>query len=146
MSKNLNLDHQLCFSIYAASHAFNRFYRPLLEPLGLTYPQYLVLLALWEEDKVTLKAIGERLLLDSGTLTPLVRRMEQSGLVTRVRDAVDERLVRVGLTAKGKRLRAKAEAFPTQIGKASQCSAGELAALTKLVFGLREDLDAAVAA
>ena len=146
MTKNLTLDHQLCFSIYAASHAFNRFYRPLLEPLGLTYPQYLVLLALWEEDNLPLKTIGTRLLLDSGTLTPLVRRMDEAGLVTRTRDAADERLVRVRLTAKGKRLRAKAEAFPEQIGKASHCSATELAALTRLVFGLREDLDAASAA
>src|SRR4051794_6339033 len=102
MSKNLSLDSQLCFSIYAAGHAFNRFYKPLLGPLGLTYPQYLVLLALWEEDALTLKTIGERLLLDSGTLTPLLRRMEEAGLVSRARDVEDERLVRVRLTPKGK--------------------------------------------
>lgn len=145
MSRNLKLDDQLCFSIYAAGHAFTRFYKPLLAPLGLTYPQYLVLLALWEQDGLPLKSIGEKLLLDSGTLTPLLRRMEEAGFVVRARDADDERLVRVSLTTKGKRLRSKAEAFPEQIGRASHCSAAELGTLTKLLFGLREDLDAAAA-
>src|SRR5579871_806591 len=100
MAKSLKLDDQLCFSIYAASHAFTRFYKPLLEPLGLTYPQYLVLLTLWENDRLPLKSIGERLGLDSGTLTPLLRRMEDSGLVSRARDRADERQVLVSLTAK----------------------------------------------
>ena len=143
MSKSLKLDEQLCFSIYAAGHAFNRFYKPLLDPLGLTYPQYLVLLTLWEEDGLPLRAIGGRLALDSGTLTPLLRRMETAGLVTRERDAADERLVRIHLTPKGRRLRAKAEAFPQKIGDASHCSAAELTALRKLLFALRDDLDAA---
>lgn len=143
MSKSLKLDDQLCFSVYAASHAFNRFYRPLLEPLGLTYPQYLVLLTLWEEDGLPLKAIGDRLSLDSGTLTPLLRRMEAGGLVTRVRDREDERVVRVRLTARARALRAQAESFPAQIGKAARCSAAELTALRKLLFALRDDLEAA---
>ncbi|MEO6014622.1 MAG: MarR family transcriptional regulator [Devosia sp.] len=142
---SLKLDDQLCFSIYAASHAFNRFYKPLLGPLGLTYPQYLVLLTLWEDDGLPLKAIGERLTLDSGTLTPLLRRMEQAGLVVRERDAVDERVVRIQLTARGKKLRSKAEAFPSHIRAASQCSAAELGTLRQLVFALRDDLDAAAA-
>jgi DNA-binding MarR family transcriptional regulator len=143
MSKNLKLDEQLCFSVYAASHAFNRFYKKLLGPLGLTYPQYLVLLTLWEEDGLPLKAIGDRLALDSGTLTPLLRRMEEAGLVTRLRDAADERQVRISLTAKGRRLEAKAQAFPSQIGAAASCSSAELHALKKLLFALRDDLDAA---
>jgi MarR family transcriptional regulator, organic hydroperoxide resistance regulator len=143
MSKSLRLDDQLCFSVYAAGHAFNRFYKPLLEPLGLTYPQYLVLLTLWEEDGLPLKAIGDRLALDSGTLTPLLKRMESAGLVTRQRDTHDERLVRIHLSPKGKRLRAKAEAFPERIGHAAHCSAAELTALRKLLFALRDDLDAA---
>jgi DNA-binding MarR family transcriptional regulator len=143
MSKSLRLDDQLCFSVYAAGHAFTRFYKPLLEPLGLTYPQYLVLLTLWEEDGLPLKAIGERLGLDSGTLTPLLRRMEENGLLTRERDREDERLVRIRLSGRGKRLRSKAEAFPERIGEAAQCSAAELAALRKLLFALRDDLDAA---
>jgi DNA-binding MarR family transcriptional regulator len=143
MSKSLKLDDQLCFSIYAAGHAFNRFYKPLLGPLGLTYPQYLVLLTLWEEDGLPLNAIGARLALDSGTLTPLLKRMDEAGLVTRIRDVADERLVRIRLTTKGKRLEAKAAGFPQQIGKAANCSATEMAVLRKLLFRLREDLDAA---
>jgi len=143
MAKSLRLDDQLCFSIYAASHAFTRFYKPLLEPLGLTYPQYLVLLTLWESDRLPLKAIGERLGLDSGTLTPLLKRMEQSGLITRVRDAADERQVLVSLTGKGRRLEQKAQRFPQRIGAASSCTAADLGTLTRLIFRLRDDLEAA---
>ena len=143
MSKNLKLDDQLCFSIYAAGHAFNRFYKPLLAPLGLTYPQYLVLLTLWEEDGLPLRAIGDRLALDSGTLTPLLKRMEEAGLVRRVRDSADERQVRIHLSLKGKKLEAKAERFPLEIGAAASCSAAELGVLRKLLSRLREDLDAA---
>ena len=145
MTVSLKLDDQLCFSIYAAGHAFTRFYRPLLEPLGLTYPQYLVLLTLWETDGLPLKAIGQRLGLDSGTLTPLLKRMEESALVTRTRDKGDERQVIVTLTTEGKRLEVKAAAFPVQIGSAASCSAAELTALRKLLFRLRDDLEAAAA-
>lgn len=145
MAKSLKLEDQLCFSIYAAQHAFNRFYKPLLGPLGLTYPQYLVLLTLWEEDRLPVRAIGERLALDSGTLTPLLRRMEGARLVSRQRDTVDERLVRIQLTAKGRRLEARAAGFPQQIGVAASCSAAELDALRRLMFRLRDDLDAASA-
>jgi DNA-binding MarR family transcriptional regulator len=143
MAKSLKLEEQLCFSVYAATHAFNRFYKPLLGPIGLTYPQYLVLLVLWEEDGLPLKSIGERLALDSGTLTPLLRRMEKAGLVIRERDRDDERLVRIQLTARGRRLKGKAEAFPERIGDAAHCSAVEMTALRKLLFALRDDLDAA---
>jgi MarR family transcriptional regulator, organic hydroperoxide resistance regulator len=143
MTISLKLDDQLCFSIYAASHAFTRFYKPLLGPLGLTYPQYLVLLTLWEADGLPLKAIGDRLGLDSGTLTPLLKRMDEAGLVTRSRDAADERIVRVRLAPKGRRIEAKAASFPQQIGEAASCSAGELNALRKLLFRLRDDLVAA---
>jgi DNA-binding MarR family transcriptional regulator len=145
MAKSLKLDDQLCFSIYAASHAFTRFYKPLLEPLGLTYPQYLVLLTLWEQDGLPLKTIGGRLGLDSGTLTPLLKRMEEAGLLTRQRDRDDERQMIVRLTAKGKRLETRAAAFPQQIGAASSCSGAELQALTRLMFRLRDDLDAVAA-
>lgn len=143
MAKSLRLDDQLCFSIYAASHAFTHFYKPLLEPLGLTYPQYLVLLTLWEADALPLKAIGARLELDSGTLTPLLKRMEEAGFVTRARDAADERQVTVRLTLKGRRMEAKAAAFPQKIGAAASCSAEELQALTRLLFRLRDDLEQA---
>jgi DNA-binding MarR family transcriptional regulator len=143
MTKSLKIEDQLCFSIYSASHAFTRFYKPLLGPLGLTYPQYLVLLTLWEQDGLPLKSIGERLALDSGTLTPLLRRMEDAGLITRTRAAADERQVLIHLTAKGRRLESRAANFPQQIGAAASCSAAELNALRKLVFRLRDDLDAA---
>ena len=143
MPTRLKVDDQLCFSVYAAGHAFNRFYKQLLSPLGLTYPQYLVLLTLWETDGLPLKDIGARLGLDSGTLTPLLRRMEEAGLVLRQRDSFDERLVRIHLTAKGKRTEAKAANFPQQIGAAASCSSAELQALRNLLFRLRDDLDAA---
>ncbi len=142
---SLELGDQLCFSVYAAAHAFTRFYKPLLEPLGLTYPQYLVLLTLWQEDGLPLKSIGEQLGLDSGTLTPLLRRMESAGLVTRLRDSADERVLRINLTVAGKRLRKRAEAFPQAIGRALDCSAAEAAALRKLLFAVRHSLDGAAA-
>lgn len=145
MAKPLKLDDQLCFSIYAAGHAFARFYKPLLGPLGLTYPQYLVLLVLWETDELAVKTIGERLALDSGTLTPLLKRMDEAGLVTRERSATDERVVLVRLTGKGKKIEAKAAAFPQRVGAAASCSAAELGALRRLIFRLRDDLDAAAA-
>ena len=101
----LGLDQQLCFAVYAAAHAFTAAYKPLLEPLGLTYPQYLVLLVLWQKDGVSVKEIGARLHLDSGTLTPLLKRLEAAGYLTRSRDPADERQLRVELTDEGRRLR-----------------------------------------
>ncbi|MCQ4159546.1 MarR family transcriptional regulator [Roseomonas sp. GC11] len=95
------LDDQLCFAVYAAAHAFGHAYRPHLEALGLTYPQYLVLLQLWERDDRSVRELGEGLFLDSGTLTPLLKRMEAAGLLTRQRDAQDARLVRIRLTERG---------------------------------------------
>lgn len=103
----LKLDAQLCFALYAASNAMTRLYRDKLEPLGLTYPQYLVLLVLWEQDDLTVSQLGERLYLDSGTLTPMLKRMEQAGHLSRRRDPADERQVRVLLTAAGQALKAE---------------------------------------
>src|SRR5581483_2599303 len=91
----LSLDRQLCFAVYAAAQAFNATYKRLLAPLGVTYPQYLVMLVLWERDGLTVTAIGDRLGLDSGTLTPLLKRLEAAGLVTRLRDSSDERQLRI---------------------------------------------------
>ena len=108
----LHLDQQLCFPLYAAGNLLTRLYRPLLQPLGLTYPQYLVMLVLWEQQPCSVNALGARLLLDSGTLTPLLKRMEAAGLVTRQRDAADERRVLVGLTTAGLALREAAQAVP----------------------------------
>tara|TARA_E500000318_G_scaffold36329_1_gene35286 strand:+ start:479 stop:937 length:459 start_codon:yes stop_codon:yes gene_type:complete len=111
----LELEKFLCFSVYSASHAFNRIYKPLLDKLGLTYPQYLVMVALWQEDDQSVSSIGEKMYLESSTLTPLLKRLEGHGLVVRKRDPKDERSVRVSLTADGKDLRQKAEEIPACI-------------------------------
>ena len=111
----LHLDQQLCFALYNASRALTRAYGPLLEPLGLTYPQYLVMLVLWEQREATVKGLGERLGLDSGTLTPLLKRLEQRGLVARRRSTEDERVVIAALTGEGAKLRAKARRVPSEI-------------------------------
>ena len=143
--KDLRLEQQLCFAVYAASHAFTRFYKPLLAQLGVTYPQYLALLTLWEEDGLSVTAIGDRLLLDSGTLTPLLKRLEALGLVTRTRSAADERQVQVRLTERGQSLRKVAEGFPTEILQASECSGEELDTLRRALVSLRKNLDKAAA-
>ena len=136
----ISLDGQLCFAIYGAAHAFNRAYKPLLEPLGLTYPQYLVMLALWEEDGQPVKAIGERLGLDSGTLSPLLKRLEQADLVKRRRDRKDERQVHISLTPKGAEMKAEAEHVARAIGEALGCGLDEVAALRDALKALRERL------
>ncbi len=105
LSDLLRLDNQLCFALYAATHAMTKTYRERLASIGLTYPQYLVLLVLWERDDQTVSGIGQKLMLDSGTLTPLIKRLEAAGIVTRRRDGTDERQVFVKLTAKGRALR-----------------------------------------
>ncbi|MCU0656327.1 MAG: MarR family transcriptional regulator [Polyangiaceae bacterium] len=111
----LRLDQQLCFALYAASRAVTRAYGPLLEPLGLTYPQYLVLLVLFEGEPRSVRELGEALGLDSGTLTPLLKRLEASGLVKRKRDAEDERVVRVSLTRKAMALHETLQDVPRQM-------------------------------
>jgi len=116
----LRLDQQLCFALYAASRSMTQAYQPLLEPLGVTYPQYLVLLVAWEEDGASVKRLGERLQLDSGTLTPLLKRMAAQGLVERRRDPADERVVRIHLTAAGRALERRARGVPKQL----MCKAG----------------------
>jgi DNA-binding MarR family transcriptional regulator len=105
---SLKLESQLCFAVYSAAHAFNAAYKPFLEPLGLTYPQYLVLMVLWEQDGLMVREIGDRLNLDSGTLTPMLKRLEAAGFVKRQRDKKDERQVRVQLTAKARDARPSA--------------------------------------
>jgi DNA-binding MarR family transcriptional regulator len=115
----LKLDNQLCFALYDASRAFTRAYAPMLGELGLTYPQYLVMLVLWEtEDPMFMSDLGERLHLDSGTLSPLLRRLDQQGLVQRCRDSVDERRVQITLTAAGRELSAGALEIPARIFEA----------------------------
>jgi DNA-binding MarR family transcriptional regulator len=138
----LRLDNQICFAVYSAAHAFNRVYKPLLGRLGLTYPQYLVMLVLWERDGVAVKEIGERLHLDSGTLTPLLKRLEQAGLIKRTRSAEDERQVLIDLTSPGQALKEKARAVPPSILAASQCSVAELTAVKDEIVALRDRLNA----
>src|ERR1700736_6206207 len=111
----LLLGNQLCFAIYSTAHAFNRVYKPLLDRLGLTYPQYLVMLVLWERDDVPLRDIGEKLFLDSGTLTPLLKRLEASSLIKRTRSTEDERQVLIALTPRGRALKEEAGAVPQAI-------------------------------
>lgn len=115
MEDLLKLDKQICFPIYALSREVIQRYRPFLDELDLTYPQYLVFLVLWEEDKQTVNQIGEKLLLDSGTLTPLLKRLEQKKLVIRERRKTDERVVEIRLTQEGKDLKQKAEDIPQKL-------------------------------
>jgi DNA-binding MarR family transcriptional regulator len=138
----LLLDNQLCFALYSTSLAMTKLYKPLLDELGLTYPQYLVMLVLWEGDGLMVSELGERLYLDSGTLTPLLKRLETAGLIARIRDVQDERRVRISLTAAGRRLKTKASRIPGCILSASQCSLPELISLTQQVQALRQRLTA----
>ena len=136
----LRLDNQLCFALYSASLAMTKLYKPLLDELGLTYPQYLAMLALWEEDGLSVSQLGERLRLDSGTLTPLLKRLEAAGLVSRLRAVEDERRVHLMLTPAGRRLRGRAEKVPGCLLEASQCTPAELVKLTREVQALRDRL------
>lgn len=125
----LRLDQQLCFALYASSLAMTKLYKPLLAPLGLTYPQYLVMLVLWEQDDRAVHELGEHLQLDSGTLTPLLKRLEASGLISRQRDQADERRVRIRLTDAGQRLKQAASSIPVSV----MCQVGgELDAVVEL--------------
>lgn len=136
----LRLDNQLCFALYSASLAMTKLYKPLLDELGITYPQYLALLVLWESDALTVSELGERLNLDSGTLTPLLKRLETAGLVSRLRDTQDERRVRVRLSAAGRELKQRAARIPGCVLQASQCDVAEAVALTQQIQALRNRL------
>jgi MarR family transcriptional regulator, organic hydroperoxide resistance regulator len=136
----LALDRQLCFALYSASLAMTKVYKPLLAPLGLTYPQYLVMLALWEDDARTVSALGDKLALDSGTLTPLLKRLETQGQLSRERDAEDERRVIVRLTPAGRRLKVRARRIPQEIGRASGCELSEIVGLTRQLTSVRDAL------
>jgi DNA-binding MarR family transcriptional regulator len=134
----LDLDQQFCFAVYSAAHALNRAYKPLLDALGVTYPQYLVLLTLWAEDGQSVGGIGERLMLESSTLTPLLKRLEAAGLIRRERNPEDERQVQIRLTPKGRRLHDKAQAVPPAILQATQCDAETLGRLRDRLLGVRD--------
>ena len=136
----LLLDNQLCFSLYAASLSMTKLYKPLLDALGLTYPQYLVMLVLWEQDGPTVSTLGERLNLDSGTLTPLLKRMAQAGLLERKRCADDERRVQLFLTPTGAALQQRAADVPGCVLAQTGCTVPEVVALTRQLQQLRAQI------
>ena len=136
----LRLDNQLCFALYSTSLAMNKLYRKLLRKLGLTYSQYLVMMVLWERDGLTVSEVGERLFLDSATLTPLLKRMETAGLLTRARAASDERQVIITLTPEGDQLRKQAAGLPASILNASQCSLDQIVGMKQQLDALRDSL------
>lgn len=136
----LALDNQFCFALYSASLAMTKTYKPFLEKLGLTYPQYLVMLVLWQQDDVLVKSIGEKLFLDSGTLTPLLKRLENSSLIMRTRDESDERQVRITLTREGRALKKKAQDIPYQVLCASGQQQESLKSLRAKLSLVRDDL------
>lgn len=138
------LEEQLCFAVYQTGHAFNRVYRPVLAKLGLTYPQYLVMLVLWQDDGLTVKALGERLMLDSGTLTPLLKRLEAAGLLRRERGREDERQVFLRLTPAGDAMREEGRCVPEAIGRALGGTADQAAQVLAALAAMREALLAAV--
>jgi DNA-binding transcriptional ArsR family regulator len=138
----LLLDNQLCFALYSANLALNKLYRQLLAPLNLTYPQYLVMLVLWEQDDITVSDIGERLFLDSATLTPLLKRLESAGLINRHRSRKDERQVAVTLSEAG-RTSAAGAGIPHAVGCAAQCDTDTMLALKQQLELLRQQLQRA---
>jgi DNA-binding MarR family transcriptional regulator len=134
------LDRQLCFALYSTMLGVSKVYRGLLKDLGLTYPQYLVMLVLWEHSDLTVSEIGERLFLDSPTLTPLLKRLEAAGFVERNRSGADERQVIVSLTAEGRRLREAAQDIPGCVAAAMECAPGEIDTLRARLTELRSKL------
>lgn len=132
------LGDQLCFALYSTSLAMNKLYRKLLKGMGITYSQYLVLMVLWEQDAQTVNDIGARLILDSATLTPLLKRMEAQELITRVRAASDERQVIISLTKAGNDMRKAASALPVSVMCATECSSDQIKGLKEEILALRE--------
>ena len=144
MTVSLALDHQLCFKLYAASRAVTRAYKPMLDQLGLTYPQYLAMLVLWEEDGLTVGEVSARLLTDPGSLTPLLKRLEAEGMLSRVRSHEDQRVVHLRLTEQGKALQEKAKTIPQCILAASGLSLEQLQDIQKNLLLLRRNLHASL--
>jgi DNA-binding MarR family transcriptional regulator len=141
----LDLDQHFCFAVYSTAHMFNRLYRPLLDELGLTYPQYLVLVVLWHEGPQPVSRLAERLKLETSTLTPMLKRLEKSGFVSRTRSAEDERVVTVDLTAKGREAAARVPQVNTAIAEAIGETAEQREAIQKALLQIRDRLEAATA-
>ncbi|WP_044481522.1 MarR family winged helix-turn-helix transcriptional regulator [Paenibacillus antibioticophila] len=144
-SISLKLDDQLCFAFYACSRGIMKLYRPLLQELGLTYTQYITLLALWEQDAVTVKELGSRLFLDSGTLTPLLKKLEAMGLLSRTRDPKDERNVIITLTGKGQELRHQAKEIPCKIYQDTKVNPEDVQAQLAQIRGFLHKLESEAA-
>ena len=140
------VDDMLCFAAYSANLAFNRFYKPLLDRMGLTYPQYLAMALLWRDDGQTVGQLGERLFLESNTLTPLIKRLEAAGLVTRTRDKADERVVRVSLTEAGRALAVEAACLPQSVQNATEMTPETMMGLRDGLKVLRDQLRASAPA
>lgn len=138
----LKLDNQLCFALYSTSLQMTKVYKPLLQELGLTYPQYIAMLVLWEEDGITVGEISSRMLTDPGSLTPLLKRLEAEGLITRTRSQADERVVQLRLTDKGRELRRRAESIPACILASSRLTLDSLQRLQEELVDLRGHLQA----
>ena len=141
----LFLDNQLCFALYAASLAMTKVYRPLLAPLGLTYPQYIVMLALWEHRELSVGRLGEQVALDSGTLVPLIRKLTAQGLVLRQRNAIDDRSVLISLTLAGEQMSERAHSVHELVACTTQRTPAERQALVRHLHGLRVSLVQGVA-
>ncbi|EPS3325426.1 TPA: MarR family transcriptional regulator [Acinetobacter baumannii] len=138
--QNLKLENQLCFLIYSTNLALNQLYRKLLTPLGITYPQYLVMLVLWEKDEITVSEIGSKLFLESSTLTPILKKLEALQLLNRTRSKEDERQVIITLSEKGKKLKEQAVNIPTHILEASSCNTATLLGLKDQLTQLRTNI------
>ncbi|HHP0286632.1 MarR family winged helix-turn-helix transcriptional regulator [Acinetobacter baumannii] len=138
--QNLKLENQLCFLIYSTNLALNQLYRKLLTPLGITYPQYLVMLVLWEKDEITVSEIGSKLFLESSTLTPILKKLEALQLLNRTRSKEDERQVIITLSEKGKKLKEQAVNIPTHILEASSCDTATLLGLKDQLSQLRTNI------
>lgn len=136
----LNLDLQMCFALYSASLSMTKVYKPLLDKLKLTYPQYLVMMVLWQQDGVMVNTLCEKLFSDSGTVTPLLKRLEKQGLIQRLRSAEDERKVLITLTTTGRELKVEAAAIPMQIFCSTECTLDEIQNLNKQLIDLRGSL------
>jgi DNA-binding MarR family transcriptional regulator len=143
---DIGLDRFLCFAVYSTGLAFNRVYKPLLDLLDLTYPQYLAMVALWQEDGQTVSQLGDKLFLESNTLTPLIKRLEVAGFVNRRRDTKDERVVRVSLTDAGRALAEQAACLPEQILTATGVTPAQLGEMHTALTALRTNLQTASAA
>ncbi|HAV3220207.1 TPA: MarR family transcriptional regulator [Acinetobacter baumannii] len=138
--QNLKLENQLCFLIYSTNLALNQLYRKLLTPLGITYPQYLVMLVLWEKDEITVSEIGSKLFLESSTLTPILKKLEALQLLNRTRSKEDERQVIITLSEKGKKLKEQAVNIPKHILEASSCDTATLLGLKDQITQLRTNI------